>query len=114
MKFFQIYRKCQDYVTSQCLENTNLPFLFSGEVFSFRRDKLRNFPFQGSSKEELSIFSVQLATHFLLNTYIHLRKRRSAILNDWINLIEKHIQTSQQASLWIMDFLSDNGHQYLR
>ena len=75
-----------------------------------------NYPCKVEDNSRLKLESVRLATHFLLNSYIHVKKRQKVMMNDIVQNIETVIANDKNSSEWLIRFLASEEHslQYLR
>ena len=64
----------------------------------------------------LKLESVRLATHFLLNSYVHVKKRQKVVMNDIVHNIEMVIEKDKSSCEWLVCFLAaeESSLQYLR
>ena len=68
------------------------------------------------NSSHLKLQSVRLATHFLLNSYIHVKKRQKEVMNDIVQNIETVIENDKSSSEWLIGFLASEEYslQYFR
>ena len=66
--------------------------------------------------KQLGDFKIRLATHFLLNSYFHVKKRQKVVMSDILQNIEDTIERDRGACEWLLHFLAaDEGSlQHLR
>ena len=64
----------------------------------------------------LRLESVRLATSFLLNSYVHVKKRQKVVMTDIIQNIESVIEKDKNTCEWLVGFLAadESSLQYLR
>ena len=64
----------------------------------------------------LRLESVRLATNFLLNSYVHVKKRQKMVMNDIIENVESIIEKDRNACEWLVNFLAtdESSLQYVR
>jgi len=58
--------------------------------------------------------SVRLSVHFLLNSYLHVKKRQRTVMNDMVDNIEGIIEQDASACRWLAQFLAQEGNRYFR
>lgn len=64
----------------------------------------------------LRLESVRLATNFLLNSYVHVKKRQKMVMSDILQNIETVIEKDKSACEWLVNFLAadESSLQFLR
>eukprot|EP00095_Tigriopus_kingsejongensis_P003305 maker-scaffold355_size198070-snap-gene-0.39 protein:Tk03305 transcript:maker-scaffold355_size198070-snap-gene-0.39-mRNA-1 annotation:"ubiquitin carboxyl-terminal hydrolase 24 isoform x8" len=106
------------------IQEENLRFLenrdvFCTEYYNFITDLIqvnihKRPNMNGEEFDKLTIYSLRLAIHFLLNTYFHLKRRNSGLISDIVNSCEGLCEASQKACDWLLSFLSGDGQRFLR
>ena len=68
------------------------------------------------NSSRLKLESVRLATHFLLNSYVHVKKRQKEVMNDIVQNIERIIEGDKSSCEWLIKFLATEpgSLRYLR
>jgi len=61
----------------------------------------------------LCTMSLNLAVHFLFNTYFHVKKRKADVMDAWLDSLSSLFRSSSIASSWFLQYLSGEGEKYL-
>lgn len=106
-------------VANECVSKELLDWIWNDNI-SFIRDKLifehayfdfiwqvcSQIPPSLSNTGNSTLISARLATLFVLETLIHAKEKPT--LANWIELLTKQFNNSQQSCEWLMDHLSEN------
>ncbi|XP_071490931.1 ubiquitin carboxyl-terminal hydrolase 24-like [Diadema antillarum] len=104
------------------IEDENLQFLrnravYNEEYFTFVR-KLASCNLHMTYHHayvDMSVQSIQLAMHFLLNTFFRTKKKLRYDLEDWRDVIDQLVRDSAKACEWALEFMATTqGRDYLR
>lgn len=73
----------------------------------------------GNSKisdfSKLMIESLKLSVNFLFNTYFRYKRKISSVMTEWVDCIEKIVNSNKEATFWLLNYLANsNGISYLK
>lgn len=106
----------------QLVREENLVFMHNKDIYS---NSYFNFVQQlvtcnvGNSKisdfSKLMIESLKLSVNFLFNTYFRYKRKISSVMTEWVDCIEKIVNSNKEATFWLLNYLANsNGISYLK
>ena len=85
------------------IQEENLKFLKNRDIYC---DDYFKFVHQLVNQGGSVLDSVKLGVHFLFNSYLHLKRRQVQVMKDCVEVVERFINSSKEANLWLINYLA--------
>uniref|UniRef100_T1K3V7 USP domain-containing protein n=1 Tax=Tetranychus urticae TaxID=32264 RepID=T1K3V7_TETUR len=84
--------------------------IFEPTYFNFMWQVCGFIPSTLQDPKRVALLNAQLATSFVLETFIHSKEKPS--IANWIELLTKQFNTSQQTCEWLLETLAEDYHNW--